>query len=737
MGAATSAQVDRATTVYREKGGLLSSRLVESGVGATSVLAVLASSSGLPPAPRSALQAPDAALRGRFKGESWRKFRAAPFGTRDGKLLIAFANPEALRLEAAQRLPPHTAFVAMEEDVLRLQELLFGSPSRELPLHTPLEGLEPLGPAAPAAALTQLGDYKVSRLLGSGGMANVYLTQDVRSGRQAALKVMLPHLAQDPTFVQRFVHEAKSSAALEHEHIVRVLSFGEEDGRYHIASELMDGGSVEALLEKQRKLPAPVVAELVAQALRGAAYAHARGVIHRDLKPGNLLLSAHGVLKLADFGIAKRVGGTALTQTGATLGTPAYMSPEQASGQPLDGRSDLFSLGVILFELLSGQNPYLAESAVASLSRLLYAAKPSLLEAEPSVPEVLERVADRLLERDPARRFASAAEALQALEPYVDAERRRTPELLARYLANPDEVGRAMLARRRDDCLATARRLMSGPDASPRRAALSLQRALTLDPEHRETQELAAVIRAAEHVIFTEPDDARLPDLKRKLYESPEPADALRSIAELFRGAGYVFGAFVYFKRYLHLRPDDAQATAALAQLQGERKARAEVSAPSEPGAAARVEPAPAPRRDRRMSATVGILAIVAAIALSGGAATLLALALRSASAPAPAARVEPTPVVATPPPASKPAVDLARYESERRAIEERRVAQERRNAEIRAAYDKQKEADAKRHAAEEEAAAESDSDDAPSRPSTRGDPRGVPSMPSVPRGGW
>ncbi len=736
MGAATSTQVQRATSLHREKGGLLSTRLVESGVGATSVLAVLASSSGLPPAPRTALQAPEAALRGRFKGDAWRKFRAAPFATKDGKLQIAFANPGALSLEAAARLPPHSAFVAIEEDVLRAQELLFGSASRELPI-AGLEAFESnAATASPPPA--QVGDYKVLRLLGSGGMASVYVAQELRSGREVALKVMLPHLAQDAGFVARFVQEAQSSASLEHENIVRVLSFGEEDGRYHIASELVDGGSLEALLEKVKALPAPVVAELAAQALQGAAYAHGRGVIHRDLKPGNLLVGSQGVLKLADFGIAKRVGGAALTQTGATMGTPAYMSPEQASGQPLDARSDLFSIGIILFELLSGTNPYLAGDAVASLGRLLYSAKPSILEAVPSVPEPLERVIDKLLERDPSRRFANATEALAALGPYLEVERKRQPRLLAEYLANPEQVGRELNARRREECLATCRRLLSGPEASPRRAALSLHRALSLGAAGGDTEQLQQAVRTSERVVFTEPTDGRLAELRRKLYESPEPADALKELAELYRSAGYLFGAFVSYKRYLHLRPSDARAASALAQLQEAAPSRPRAaSTPSTPAVSAPPRPATVPAR---ASSAKALLAMGGALVGSVALAALLVTLLRAAAAPAPAPAAKaktapaPAPAPSVQPTQPTPKIDVEAYQAQRKAEEEQRAAAERKRQEIREAYAKEQEREAKQRAAREEAE-DSDEDIPAPRRGTGPAPRGMPSMPGIPRG--
>jgi Tol biopolymer transport system component len=271
---------------------------------------------------------------------------------------------------------------------------------------------------------TKLGPYEVVGLLGTGGMGEVYRARDDRLGREVAVKVLPPELSADPRRAQLFAQEARAAGALDHPNIVAVHDVGSEGGTVFIVTELLDG---ETLRERLRRGPLGPrqAAGVAAEVARGLAAAHRRGIVHRDLKPENLFLTREGRVKLLDFGIAKllpaedgeRTDTTVApdapqTQPGALLGTVGYMSPEQARGEPADVRSDVFAVGAILYEMLSGRRAFAGGSKVETLHAILTEEPPPLA----GLPPALERIVARCLEKDPERRFQSAPDLAFALE---------------------------------------------------------------------------------------------------------------------------------------------------------------------------------------------------------------------------------------------------------------------------------------------------------------------------------
>ena len=239
-------------------------------------------------------------------------------------------------------------------------------------------------------------------------MAAVYLARDRDLDRPVAAKVLGEPLVLDDAFVQRFKREARTAAQLSHPNVVQVYDTGEEEGRLFIIMEYVDGAALDRLLEREGRLAPQRVAELATQACSALHYAHGKGVVHRDIKPGNLLLRVDGVLKVADFGIARPPQGTQLTEAGSVLGTAAYLAPEQVRGDPASPRSDIYSLGVVLYELLAGQPPRRIES-IAQLALRDEPVRP-LREVEPGVPPALDAAVMRCLATDPEYRPASAEE---------------------------------------------------------------------------------------------------------------------------------------------------------------------------------------------------------------------------------------------------------------------------------------------------------------------------------------
>ncbi len=264
----------------------------------------------------------------------------------------------------------------------------------------------------------QLGDYRLLRRLGRGGMAEVYLAEQLSLKRQVAFKVLRADLAENEDYVRRFHHEAQSAAALVHANIVQIHEVGQIDGVHFIAQEYVQGRNLREYLDRHGAVDVRLAVHIARQVAAALLRAAQQGIVHRDIKPENVLIAATGEAKVADFGLAHvlREGEQLnLTQVGVTMGTPLYMSPEQAEGKPLDHRSDLYSLGVTLYHALAGQPPFRGESALALAVQHLKSAPEPLANARPELPEALCRIVHRLLEKDPANRYESARELLRDL----------------------------------------------------------------------------------------------------------------------------------------------------------------------------------------------------------------------------------------------------------------------------------------------------------------------------------
>src|ERR671927_1662309 len=207
------------------------------------------------------------------------------------------------------------------------------------------------------------GRYRIMRKLGTGGMANVYLAEDQELGRRVAIKILDDRHASDDQFIERFRREAKNAAGLSHPNIVSIYDRGEAEGTYYIAMEYLDGRSLKELIIGRGPAPVPVAIDYARQILAALRFAHRNGIVHRDIKPHNVLVDTEGRVKVTDFGIA-RAGASQMTEAGSIVGTAQYLSPEQAKGTPVDQRSDVYSLGIVLYELLTGTVPFTGDTPV-------------------------------------------------------------------------------------------------------------------------------------------------------------------------------------------------------------------------------------------------------------------------------------------------------------------------------------------------------------------------------------
>jgi len=259
--------------------------------------------------------------------------------------------------------------------------------------------------------------YKVDARLGNGGMAIVFSGTDTLLRRRVAIKVLRDQYAADDDFVTRFSFEAQSAAKLSHPNIVSVYDFGSEDGQYFIVMELVDGETLASQIAGAGSIPEPVAIDYGVQIASGLAYSHRQGILHRDIKPANILLTKDDVVKISDFGIARAVaeGSIGVTQPGMVMGSVSYLSPEAVQNQPVDEASDLYALGVVLYEMLTGGLPFTGDTPVAVALKIVSEPAPPIDGDAAGVSPALASIVARLLRKNPRDRFASATELASAL----------------------------------------------------------------------------------------------------------------------------------------------------------------------------------------------------------------------------------------------------------------------------------------------------------------------------------
>jgi serine/threonine protein kinase len=270
------------------------------------------------------------------------------------------------------------------------------------------------------------GTYLVVEQIGAGGMAQVYRALDPALGRSVAIKVLPPHLASDPEFVTRFRREASIVGTLLHPNILPVYMYGEQDGMLYIVMAYVPGGTLEELIESTlpERFELTRILQIIGPVLDALDYAHKQGIVHRDLKPANILISPSGSPLVADFGIARLVMESRQTRAGLAMGTPQYMSPEQGLGQEVDGRSDIYSLGIILFQLLCGTVPFNGETSFAIIHQHIYEPLPALEPLRPGMPPDIELVVRKATAKRPADRYQFAGDLRQDLEDAIHEARR-------------------------------------------------------------------------------------------------------------------------------------------------------------------------------------------------------------------------------------------------------------------------------------------------------------------------
>ena len=278
--------------------------------------------------------------------------------------------------------------------------------------------------------------YQIIKTLGEGGMANVYLAHDTILDRNVAVKVLRGDLASDEKFVRRFQREALSASSLSHPNIVEMYDVGEDDGQYYIVMEYVDGKSLKQVLKQRGHLSITEVVDIMLQLTDGMAHAHDAYIIHRDIKPQNIMILSNGMIKITDFGVATALNSTQLTQTNSVMGTVHYLPPEQAQGKGSTIRSDIYSMGIMMYELLTGLVPYKGDNAVEIALKHLKEPLPSVRKSNPSIPQSIENVIIRATAKNPKNRYTDAREMHEDLKTALDESRKDEKRYVYKYPEN-------------------------------------------------------------------------------------------------------------------------------------------------------------------------------------------------------------------------------------------------------------------------------------------------------------
>ncbi len=282
--------------------------------------------------------------------------------------------------------------------------------------------------------------YQIIKSIGEGGMANVYLAYDTILDRNVAVKVLRGDLSTDEKFVRRFQREALAASSLSHPNIVEVYDVGEDNGQYYIVMEYIEGKHLKELLKKRGKLTIPEVIDIMLQITDGLSVAHDSYIIHRDIKPQNIMIEENGLVKITDFGIAMAMNATQLTQTNSVMGSVHYLPPEQASGKGSTLQSDIYSMGILMYELLTGKLPYKGDNAVEIALKHLKETLPSIKNELPDLPQSIENIIIRATAKNPKNRYTDAREMHEDLLTCMEEARLHEPKIILEYPEDTDNV---------------------------------------------------------------------------------------------------------------------------------------------------------------------------------------------------------------------------------------------------------------------------------------------------------
>jgi serine/threonine-protein kinase len=342
-----------------------------------------------------------------------------------------------------------------------------------------------------------IANYRLVEIRGTGGMANIYKAIQLSLDRPVALKIMHPHFHTNEAFIARFEKEAKRAAMLQHENIVSIIDYGCDNGEYYIAMEYIDGTNLSDIIRKQRKMPLEVALHVCHQVAEGLKYAHNMGLVHRDIKPGNIMLSYDGRVMITDFGIAKATGDLSITSTGQVIGSPSYMAPEQAAGRPTDHRSDLFSLGIIFYEILAGEKPFNGDTYQSLIASIMSNYPASLQDYRIDVTREIDELVQRALVKVTESRYQSAEEFSEAILAQLSKFKlQSTRKMMAEYLKNPVRTTERLRADKVSDHMESALYFLAVGEGKLAEAKREFLDVLRFDKSNKEAKKYLSKIEA-------------------------------------------------------------------------------------------------------------------------------------------------------------------------------------------------------------------------------------------------
>ena len=414
--------------------------------------------------------------------------------------------------------------------------------------------------AAPGFPLSQqFKNYTIEGELGKGGMATVHLAVDGATGAKAAIKFLLPHIEGNEGFVREFIDEFRANQFLKHANIVEAIEAGQHEGRWYMVMELLDGGSLKDLLRERGRLPIDVALHVMINVLKGLSYSHHCGVVHQDVKPANLMVQKDGSIKIADFGISKMASPSQWTPTGRIRGTPAYMAPEQAGGKEPNYRWDIFSVGVVFYELLSGFNPFGAKDPQVALRKITGENPPPLMRVSATIPHDLEIIIAKMLEKDPDRRYGNVETILSDLQ-QATAKLKLvySQDIFADWLRDQDRVGRDLTNHRSQFHLELGKSLLAKGRTLADVGLWHVYCAALIDPASPEPRQLLHQAARDNGFSLEKSNAMEIKSLEVRLTDEPGDLKALLQIARLYRAESSILQAFYFARSALSLAPLDA-----------------------------------------------------------------------------------------------------------------------------------------------------------------------------------
>jgi serine/threonine protein kinase len=332
-------------------------------------------------------------------------------------------------------------------------------------------------------------NFQIKELIATGGMAAIYKAIQVSLDRVVAVKILHGHLAQDKNFITRFEREAKAAANLKHENIVNIIDYGKAEDVYFIAMEYIDGRSLKELMSSVKFMPMDIALSFAYEISKGLAHAHQKGMVHRDIKPANVLIGYDGTVKIADFGLAQAQDLISVTVTGSIVGTPAYMSPEQAAGKKVDNRTDIFSLGVVIYEMITGNKPFCGDNYSSVIHEIITVKPPKPLDANPLINREINDVIERMIEKDLDNRYQDITEVGETIHTYfkknkVDVSKK----LIGNFVSEPDEHFKDIIEKRREKHFERGLYFMTLGYAKIDAAINEFTKVLHLSPNHAQAK---------------------------------------------------------------------------------------------------------------------------------------------------------------------------------------------------------------------------------------------------------